>query len=571
MDVGQPRRKQPRRARERRMVREKRRETVTTLRDQNVERINSALPVPVRKLRANVILRDAFWYLRRNPLVWKSALGIAGVIFALFVVINFLGGRVFPNVWSLDVALGGMTVEDAERALINYWTNDLQIDLYVEGQRIGSASPAQLGLILDTRQTAERARGIGLAGIPLGFGVEPLITLDETTLTAQNFILDLQNQIDFPAYNAGYALQGDQVVGVPGRDGRMLEISATLEYLRSNPISIAQSKRFDLFTSPVRPDYLDPEPHLDDAQQLISQPFELTGYDPFRDEFVRWTIDQSVFASWLEVGAGGLTLRTDAYEPFLEAQNQSLDTASTARYLDPNEALTALREAIASGQSTVTLRIRYRSQNYTVQAGDTAFAIARKTGIPFYLIRDMNAGRNLDQLSPGDILALPSRDVTIQAEPIPSKRIIVDLNQQTLIAYENGQEVFRWLISSGVNTAPTSPGIFQILNHQEIAFGSSYTLCNVEGCGQWKMYWFMGIYEVEPGLMNGFHGAVELPNGAYLGGGQVGVPYTFGCVMSRDDQAQQLYQWAEVGTIVEIVSDEFPPQSELARQALSGA
>src|SRR5690606_14595009 len=110
---------------------------VTTLREQNVERINSALPAPVRKLRANVILRDAFWYLRRNPLVWKSALGIAGVIFALFVIVNFLSGRIFPNVWSLGVALGGMTIEDAERALINYWTNDLQIDLYVEGQRIG--------------------------------------------------------------------------------------------------------------------------------------------------------------------------------------------------------------------------------------------------------------------------------------------------------------------------------------------------------------------------------------------------------------------------------------------------
>ena len=24
------------------------------------------------------------------------------------------------------------------------------------------------------------------------------------------------------------------------------------------------------------------------------------------------------------------------------------------------------------------------------------------------------------------------------------------------------------------------------------------------------MNWFMGVYEVRPGLMNGFHGAVEL-------------------------------------------------------------
>jgi lipoprotein-anchoring transpeptidase ErfK/SrfK len=81
------------------------------------------------------------------------------------------------------------------------------------------------------------------------------------------------------------------------------------------------------------------------------------------------------------------------------------------------------------------------------------------------------------------------------------------------------------------------------------------------------MHWFMGLYEVTPGLMNGFHGAVELPNGAYLGGGNVGAPYTFGCVMSLDSNAQQLYEWAEVGTPVEIISGEYQPQSELGKRA----
>ena len=81
------------------------------------------------------------------------------------------------------------------------------------------------------------------------------------------------------------------------------------------------------------------------------------------------------------------------------------------------------------------------------------------------------------------------------------------------------------------------------------------------------MYWFMGIYEVQPGLVNGFHGAVELPNGQYLGGGNVGQPYTFGCVMSLDSNAKLLYEWADIGTVVEILSREYPAQSELARRA----
>ena len=152
---------------------------------------------------------------------------------------------------------------------------------------------------------------------------------------------------------------------------------------------------------------------------------------------------------------------------------------------------------------------------------------------------------------------------------LPPKRIIVNLDTQMLVAYDNGEEIFRWYISSGVSNAPTSPGVYQILNHDERAYGSSNTLCDSAGivCGQWEMNWFMGIYEVIPGLVNGFHGAVLLPNGNYLGGGNVGAPYTFGCVMSSDENARMLYEWADVGTIVEIISWEFPPQSDLGRLA----
>jgi lipoprotein-anchoring transpeptidase ErfK/SrfK len=152
---------------------------------------------------------------------------------------------------------------------------------------------------------------------------------------------------------------------------------------------------------------------------------------------------------------------------------------------------------------------------------------------------------------------------------VPNKRIIVDIETQSLVAYENGQEVFSWRISTGIGSAPTSPGIYQILNHDPEAYGSSFTLCGAQGCGQWTMYWFMGLYEVQPGLMNGFHGAVLLPNGSYLGGGNVGSPYTFGCVMSLDSNAKLLYDWADEGTPVEIISREFAPRSELGRRAFS--
>ena len=179
----------------------------------------------------------------------------------------------------------------------------------------------------------------------------------------------------------------------------------------------------------------------------------------------------------------------------------------------------------------------------------------------------MNRDRDLNELYPGDVLKMPSRDVAVPLDPVVNKRIIVDLTYQRLTAYENGRPVFNWSIATGLKDNPTSPGIYQILTHDEIAHGSSFNLCGAQGCGQWKMNWFMGVYEVRPGLMNGFHGAVELPNGTYLNNGLVGVPATFGCVMSVDDNARSLYDWAEVGTLVEIISPEYEPKSELALQA----
>ena len=169
----------------------------------------------------------------------------------------------------------------------------------------------------------------------------------------------------------------------------------------------------------------------------------------------------------------------------------------------------------------------------------------------------------------GDKVQIPSRDVIIPEDPVPHKRIIIDLETQWLVGFENGNLAFDWAISSGRETAPTYPGIFQILTHDQIAFGGSFALCDEAGtnCNQWEMAWFMGIYEVVPGLMNGFHGAVLLPNGNLLGGGGVYEPTTFGCIMSLDKNARLLFDWADPGTMVEIISEEFAPESDLARYA----
>jgi hypothetical protein len=137
------------------------------------------------------------------------------------------------------------------------------------------------------------------------------------------------------------------------------------------------------------------------------------------------------------------------------------------------------------------------------------------------------------------------------------------------VGFEDGEIAFDWQISIGLPDAPTSPGIFQVISKTEEAVGSSVNLCNSEGvCGQWRMEYFMGIYDVAENLTNGFHGVVHLPSGGLLGDGSIGAQNTYGCVMSGSENSQFLYQWADEGVVVEILSSEFQPQSDLARQAV---
>lgn len=569
MNVYEPGQKRRNKARERYMVRQTKRGSMATSPSWRDKLPNVALPGMSAGWpgRSTVFARDLFWYATHSVTILFGLVGLGLLIFALYAGSYLVSGRIFPNVWASGVYIGEMTVEEATLALRNAWDNTVRITL-ANGDHTWTAQPAELGMQLDAQKTAEAARNIGMAGIPMGWGVKPVVSVEFTE--AQNFLLDLTGETDIPPYNAGFEWQGDELVGVPGKDGQMLDVASVMDTLTGEPVTVAETRRLDLVMSSMPPDNDDPKDVLEDARSVASQPFTLYGYDPFKDQSLSWSTSREVFASWLEAAPNGLTLRDDAYSAFLEAQNKSLNPpGETLRYLDPVETKDRIREAIASKANEVRLRVRYRPTTYTVVGGDGGFRISRKTGIPFYLIDAANPGRDWTQLSIGDEINLPSRDVVLPLNPVPDKRIVVNLDAQTLVAFENGQPKFSWLISSGMDDYPTSPGIYQILNHEEVAFGSSFTLCDEGGgsCGQWELNWFMGMYEVGPGFMNGFHGAVLLPNGTYLGGGNVGVPYTLGCIMSRDSQGKLLYDWANDGTMVEIISSEFAPQSELAQLA----
>jgi lipoprotein-anchoring transpeptidase ErfK/SrfK len=115
------------------------------------------------------------------------------------------------------------------------------------------------------------------------------------------------------------------------------------------------------------------------------------------------------------------------------------------------------------------------------------------------------------------------------------KVIRVVLSEQRLYAYEDGQLARSTLISSGLYGTPTPIGTFSVRNKipYHVMAGAGYYLPDVPH----SMYFF-GLYAL--------HGAYWHNN--------FGNPMSHGCVNLPLDEAEWLFNWATVGTPVEIVS-----------------
>jgi lipoprotein-anchoring transpeptidase ErfK/SrfK len=122
-----------------------------------------------------------------------------------------------------------------------------------------------------------------------------------------------------------------------------------------------------------------------------------------------------------------------------------------------------------------------------------------------------------------------------------SKYILVDISEQHMYVYESDALVYDFVASTGIGNS-TRIGTFAVQTKLPNAYASTWSL--------WMPNW-LGIY-YSHGLENGIHALPILPNGATLWAGFLGSPVSYGCVVLGTYESQLLYDWAELGTPVEI-------------------
>jgi lipoprotein-anchoring transpeptidase ErfK/SrfK len=123
-----------------------------------------------------------------------------------------------------------------------------------------------------------------------------------------------------------------------------------------------------------------------------------------------------------------------------------------------------------------------------------------------------------------------------EAQPVVSygeKWIDMDLTNQMLYAYEGDTLLNSFLVSTGMANTPTVTGTYSIYVKYLYAHmrGDDYDLPNVP----YTMYFFEGY---------GIHGTYWHHN--------FGIPMSHGCVNMETSQAGWIFEWAPVGTIVNV-------------------
>jgi vancomycin resistance protein YoaR len=194
--------------------------------------------------------------------------------------------RALPGVWAAGLDLSGLSQPEIELALgtrLTYPNTGLVI--MHDDETIWTATPAELGIVLDIPGMARQALAVGREGSVAekikgqmdawyaGHSVPPMVIFDQRMGSA--YLEGLAAQIDRPILEASVGVNGLTIEMVPGQIGRRLDIAATLEAL-SPTLTRLHDTNLDLVVEETAPLVLDASEAAETARGILSAPLSLT-------------------------------------------------------------------------------------------------------------------------------------------------------------------------------------------------------------------------------------------------------------------------------------------------------
>jgi lipoprotein-anchoring transpeptidase ErfK/SrfK len=480
-----------------------------------------------------------------------AALLVLGAIFlfSMFVLFTF-SDVIMPGVMVGSTDLGGLNASRASEKLWTDWYQPRTL-IITDGMNSWSDQPGQFGIYLDAQATADVAYQVGRGSDGLSefinilfhkpYQVMPQVVLNEEI--ARSKLSLYQALIDEPARDAALQFVDGNWNASPGEFGRAIDVDSTLSNLSSQLPLVLSSGFLHLSIRPVPPQFEDVSGILQTLEPQLNQPMKFKAYDPITDEKFTWSVEPQTFGSWIRIsnmaGEPELSISQESLQSYLDDWQVQLGPTRVLKAdYDSEDLLQAWQNAKA-----YSLQIWHLPTTYTVQKGDMLTAVAYHEQMPYWQILDANPDIDPNNLITGQEIIIPSKNEMLPLPIVENKRIVISITEQHMWTYENGQLLDDYVISTGIDTSPTLPGIYQVQTHELNAYASVWDL---------YMPHFMGIYQGWPGFWNGIHGLPTLSSGVRLWESVLGRKASYGCVILTLQAAETVYNWAEDGVVVEI-------------------
>ncbi len=458
----------------------------------------------------------------KNFLIWvlpAVLILITGTALAAWQI----DGRVLPNTLIGDQTLGLSTQSAAasivEQQLARHAARPLTIQLTTDaGPTTKSYSPDQLGINYNVPLTTTRLLDERLFTWSKYNPFKVLTAaLKDYQATAvydfegaefQQHIDDLLAQVNQPAVDAQLLImkEGPEIIKAQqglGISGEKLasEIINRVETLSDQQISI----NAQVLEPKITAEQL--APLVAQATSILAQPLEINvegqTFKVLKEELSSWLVYDPTF--------NRLALNQENVNKYLEGIASQVNKNGRAKEVVKNTDL-IIQEGTASQTLNIQESLAAVTEALLGQVPQTTINLALTTSEP----------ETKEVLSP----AAPNSN--------KGKTIKIVLSEQKLYAWEDGKLVKSFYISSGL-TGPTPVGNWTIYNKTPVQTyqSPSYYLPNVH----WSSWFAPEIAIHEAYWHNNF-----------------GNPMSHGCVNTTIGDAEFIYNWAPIGTPVEVVS-----------------